>query len=155
MTESPITAYPNMPLDGVISLMENYAVKRVPVVDGGDNLLGIITRVDILKALRVVLEQNRKPDAAVSNRTDDDAIRREIIDKISRQPWAPQSSIRVSVDNGVVDIYGTILNEDFRKALITLIEETIASNHVRDHLVYLEPISGLYLAPDEDKRKKD
>lgn len=149
MTANPLTVNPDTPLDEVISLMENFGIKRVPVVDGGDNLQGIITRVDILKSLRCVLENNRTPGDSFGLMMGDDSVRKNILDKINGQPWAPQSNIRVSVKNGVVDIYGTILNESFRQALVTLIEETIESKNIRDHLVYIEPITGLYILPED------
>ncbi|RWT23321.1 hypothetical protein DN603_09485 [Raoultella planticola] len=154
MTSTPLTVYPDMPLDEVISLMEHHGIKRVPVVNAGNNLVGIITRVDIMKALRSILERNRTTVNMVESIADDESVKKEILDKISVQPWAPQSNIRVSVTNGVVDIYGIILDEDVRQALITLLEETIDRKHIRDHMVYIEPITGIYIAPEDKNEDK-
>ncbi|HHQ4779331.1 TPA: CBS domain-containing protein [Aeromonas veronii] len=145
MTPRPLTVSPETPLDEVINLMESNNIKRVPVVKA-DKLVGIITRVDILKALRKILVRDRTPENTGVKAVDDDSIKREIIDRIYNQPWAPKSSIRVTVTNGVVDIYGAILDENQRTALITLIEEVTGNNDIRDHLVFIEPITGLYMA---------
>lgn len=148
MTKTPLTVGPDTPLDEVISLMENYSVKRVPVTEEGE-LIGIITRVDILKTLRGILEKQRHPDQVLENTLDDESLKNKILDKLARQSWAPQNNIRVAVNQGVVDLYGTIHNEDLRSALITLVEQAIKSKQVRDHLVYIDPITGLYITPNE------
>lgn len=145
MTARPLTVSPETPLDEVISLMESNNIKRVPVVKA-DKLVGIITRVDILKALRTILVRDRTPENADGKAVDDDSIKNEIINRIYSQPWAPRSSIRVTVTHGVVDIYGAILDENLRTALITLIEEVTGNGDIRDHLVFIEPITGLYIA---------
>ncbi|WP_033135688.1 CBS domain-containing protein [Aeromonas finlandensis] len=139
MTTKPLTVTPEMPLDEVISLMESNKIKRVPVVREG-KLVGIITRADILKALRTILVRDHSPEHA-----DDYHIKKEIIHRIHNQHWAPKSRIRVNVTNGVVEIYGTILDENLRTALITLIEEVTGNCDVQDHLVFVEPITGLFL----------
>ncbi|EBU1124676.1 hypothetical protein CE665_26160 [Salmonella enterica subsp. enterica serovar Poona] len=152
MTPDPLTVTPDMPLDEIIGLMENNGIKRVPVVDVNDNLTGIITRVDILKALRTILKQNSNPDNARKLRGEDESVRKEILDKISHQSWAPRNTIRITVTNGFIDIYGTILNENIRQALIVLIEETTDSRYIRDHMVFIEPVTGLYITPDNKKQ---
>ncbi|EEP0997563.1 CBS domain-containing protein [Salmonella enterica] len=151
MTASPLTVCPDMPLDGVISLMENHGIKRVPVVDDSDNLTGIITRADILKALRSMLHRNPNPGNYRNLRSEDESVRKEILDKINCQPWAPRNTVRITVTNGVVDIYGTILNENIRQALIILIEETTDCKHIRDHLIFIEPVTGLYITAGDEK----
>ncbi|MBV8041534.1 CBS domain-containing protein [Pluralibacter sp.] len=146
MTPSPLTVGPEMPLDEVISLMETYGIKRMPVVDDAQ-LVGIITRVDILKALRTLLIHNRSPGNAVANKINDETMKQKIIDAMERESWAPKNNLRITVTHGVVDIYGTILDEDLRAAIITLVEEVTETRDIRDHLVFIEPITGLYITP--------
>lgn len=143
MTTRPFTVSPETPLDEVISLMESNNIKRVPVVKA-DKLVGIITRVDILKALRTILV--RDPESADEKNVDDDSMKKEIIERIRSQPWAPKSNIRITVKNGVVDIGGAIWDENIRAALITLIEEVTGNGDVRDHLVFIEPTTGFCIA---------
>jgi CBS domain-containing protein len=51
MTRKVITVPTDLPLDKVGEIMTRSRVNRVPVVDAEDNLVGIITREDLLRAL--------------------------------------------------------------------------------------------------------
>jgi CBS domain-containing protein len=50
MTPNPVTATEEMPVEDVVRLMDTHRFKRVPVVRGG-GLVGIISRVDLIRAL--------------------------------------------------------------------------------------------------------
>jgi acetoin utilization protein AcuB len=50
MTKNPLAAHPDMAVSEVRSIMEKEQIKRMPVLDKNDNLVGIITRKDLLKA---------------------------------------------------------------------------------------------------------
>jgi CBS domain-containing protein len=49
MTPSPVTVPASAPLPEVAALMTRRRLKRLPVVDGGGRLVGIVSRVDVLK----------------------------------------------------------------------------------------------------------
>lgn len=49
MTPNPITVEPQAPLSDVLYLLNRYQLSRLPVVEGGDKLVGIITRTDIIR----------------------------------------------------------------------------------------------------------
>jgi CBS domain-containing protein len=51
MTKDVISTPPDMPLQKVGDLMIRSKINRLPVVDNEDNLLGIITREDLLRSL--------------------------------------------------------------------------------------------------------
>ncbi len=53
MTANPMTVTPETPIATAADLMVEKRVNRLPVVDQDGQLLGIITREDLLKALRV------------------------------------------------------------------------------------------------------
>lgn len=148
MTANPLTVSPEAPLDEVISLMENHNIKRLPVVKA-DQLVGIVTRVDILKALHTIWVRDRDNESADKKKTDDESIKSEIIERVQSQPWAPKSNIRITVNNGVVDIDGVIWDENIRAALITLIEEVTGNGDIHDHLVFIEPITGFCIAKQD------
>lgn len=148
MTFKPLTVELNTPIDEVINLMEINNIKRVPVIDLG-RLVGIITRADILKALRAILTRNREQKKRHQGVVTDESISVEISERIYNQPWAPRSRIRISVEDGTVHIYGTILDENLRSAIITLIEEVTGSQNINDHLIFIEPITGLYIEPSQ------
>jgi len=49
MTPSPISANPSMDMPAVIDILQNNHLIRVPVIDGGGKLVGILARRDILR----------------------------------------------------------------------------------------------------------
>lgn len=51
MTRKPITIKPNQSVSDAAELMDEHKIKRLPVVDEKGNLIGIITRGDIIGAL--------------------------------------------------------------------------------------------------------
>ncbi|ESA37453.1 membrane protein [Leptolyngbya sp. Heron Island J] len=52
MTANPITVAPDMPIAKAANFMIEKRVNRLPVIDNQGQLVGIITREDLLKALR-------------------------------------------------------------------------------------------------------
>lgn len=51
MTPSPVTVHPEDPLERVVELMLGRQLKRLPVVDHEGRLVGMVSRVDVLRAL--------------------------------------------------------------------------------------------------------
>jgi osmotically-inducible protein OsmY len=51
----------------------------------------------------------------------------------------------VRVKDGAVELYGTITDERERTALRVLAENQPAVTAVRDHLVWIEPVSGFVI----------
>lgn len=52
MTKGPLaTVRPESPVEEVVQLMERARVRRLPVVDGSDRLVGIIALADIVRGL--------------------------------------------------------------------------------------------------------
>jgi len=52
MTPDPITATPDMPISEAAHRMIERRINRLPVVDANQQLIGIITRNDLVRALR-------------------------------------------------------------------------------------------------------
>jgi len=87
------------------------------------------------------------PAGAVS----DAEIRRRILAEIDKQPWAPAVGIDAVVENGIVELRGTILDERERMALRVVAENVPGVKQVRDHLIWVEPMSGMVIdAPVSD-----
>lgn len=68
MTPAPVKCHPNDDVDKALQLMEDCQVRRIPVVDEGDKLVGIIAQADIANRLhkkkktgRIVEEISRPP----------------------------------------------------------------------------------------------
>ncbi len=142
MTSGPITASPETPLDEVVALMEKHSVKRLPVVDDG-RVVGIISRSNLLHALASLVTGT--PRSAVGDYT----IRDRILHSYAQQDWGSIGSLDVIVRDGVVDLWGVILDERQRAAMIVLVENVPGVKLVRDHLAWVDPVSGISFGPQE------
>jgi CBS domain-containing protein len=143
MTEDVISVAHDATLESVVDLMEQHRIKRVGVTRDG-RVVGVVSRSDLLRAL-VGRARTDLPTA-----TDDRSVRAAILDALDKQSWAPMTTLNVTVSQGVVDLWGTITNDDERRAICVLAENTAGAKAVHDHLVYVEPYSGTVIeAPDE------
>ena len=136
------TATEDSPLEAVVALMERHRIKRVPVMHSG-KVVGIICRANLLRALASVLGE-MKPAT-----TDDVSIRRRIYAELERQRWAPINLVDIQVRNGVVHLWGTLLDERHRPAIRVVVENTPGVRQIEDHLAWIEPMSGICIPVPE------
>jgi CBS domain-containing protein len=143
MTEDVLSIAQDAPLEDVVETMEKRRIKRLPVTADG-RVIGVVSRADLLRAL-IGRVRNTQPPA-----TDDRGIRTAILDALEAQPWAPMTTLNVTVADGVADVWGTITNEPERHAIRVVVENTAGVKSIHDHLVYIEPYTGTVIeAPDE------
>src|SRR6202043_2161252 len=143
MTLAPCTVTEDATLEDVVQLMEQKNVKRLPVLRG-DQLVGIVTRSNLLQAVAELAREVPDPTA------DDDHIRNHIIASIEKTDWGP-FGLGVIVRNGNVHLSGVITNEHSRQAAIVAAENVSGVRKVHDHLCWVEPTSGTYLNSQEDE----
>lgn len=140
MTEKVVSVDETTPVAEIVRLMETRRIKRVPVRRGG-KLVGIVSRANLLHVLgRVVAEV--KP---VSK--DDADIRTRVLAELAKQPWSPATGVNVIVRDGIVELKGAIFDERERAALRVCAENIPGVKAVRDHLVWIDPISGTAIDP--------
>jgi CBS-domain-containing membrane protein len=109
MTAHVITARPDTPLHEIAALMEKHAIKRVPIVADG-KLAGIVSRANLVQAVASApMELKIAPS--------DESIRERLMAHLERQPWAHTHQLNVTVNNGVVDIWGVTFSESERDAI--------------------------------------
>jgi hypothetical protein len=73
---------------------------------------------------------------------------------LAKVAWAPRDGLAITVENGVVDLNGVILDEKEREALRVVAENVPGVRAVEDHLVWVEPVSGTVIdAPGETQAK--
>jgi CBS domain-containing protein len=143
MTRDVISVNADAPVTDIVELMEEHRVKRVPVIDG-DRVVGVVSRADLLRALSVTARG--RAQAAPDDRT----IRESILDTLAHESWAPKTTLNVTVVNGVVDLWGTISNDQERRAICVIAENTPGVSKVIDHLVFVEAYTGTVIeAPPE------
>ncbi|HUB10382.1 MAG TPA: CBS domain-containing protein [Acetobacteraceae bacterium] len=144
MTQDVVTVAADAPLEEVVETMERHRVKRVPVTENS-RVIGVVSRADLLRAL-VVAERRDRPIA-----TDDRSIRAAILDALDKQSWTPLTTLNVTVADRVVDLWGTITNEEERRAICVLAENTPGVQQVNDHMVFVEPYSGTVIDGPADR----
>jgi len=142
MTPDVHTVGETAALEDIVELMERKRIKRVPVMCG-DQVVGIITRSNLMQAM-VSLAREAPPPAA-----DDAAIRARLLAEIDQQQWAPAATVNVVVRDGVVEFWGLIVDERQRDALKVAAENIPGVKAVKDHLVWIEPSSGVVIEPQE------
>jgi CBS domain-containing protein len=145
MTTDLITVAGDTPLDEVVGLMERRRIKRVPVLDG-DVLIGVVSRADLLRSLLQAIETHH------SEKRGDDEILEQILAELANAAWVPRDGLSISVKDGVVDLNGVILEEKEREALRVVAENVPGVKAVEDHLVWIEPMSGTVIEPQQDQR---
>ena len=129
MTQSVITVTEDTPLVDIADLMEQHRIKRIPI-ERDDVLVGVVSRADLLKAL-----VERCAMAAPAEPTDQ-AIGEQVIAELNRQPWGFMGAGRVTVADGVVHLWGTVLSERERRAARVAAEGVRGVKDVIDHLTW-------------------
>jgi hypothetical protein len=145
MTAEPQTITEETPLDEIVLVMEKKRIKRLPVVRGRE-VVGIVSRANLVHALVSLAPETE--DTIPS----DASIRQRILAEIDRQPWGPRNLVNVIVRNGNVELWGTIFDERDRQALRVVAENVPGVKQIHDHLVWVEPMSGLTFDPPDRER---
>ena len=125
MTPDLVTVGPEAALDEVTRLLEEKAIRRLPVVDDG-RLLGVVSRADLLKA---ILAPAPTPEDGES--LSDDALRQEILRRLRMQPWVDRHFLHVAVQHGEVRITGFARSPAVGQGLHALAEEVPGVRAVR------------------------
>lgn len=137
MTREVVTVSLETPAPEVVDQMERHQVKRVPVLRDG-KVVGIISRANLLRGLA------RLADATPEIVASDSVIREQIMNELDRQSWGPVP-VDISVRSGIVHLRGAILDERLRDALRVACRNVPGVKDVKDHLVLVEPMSGMVL----------
>ena len=140
MTRDVQTVDENAALEDIIELMERHRIKRVPVMSGAA-LVGIVTRSNLMRAMVSIA---RVTPASASPK-DDGAIRNQILAEMDAQSWAPVASLDVVVRDGVAELFGVITDERQRDAVKVAGENVAGVKSVKDHLCWIDPVSGVAL----------
>jgi CBS domain-containing protein len=132
MTSNVVTVKPDDTVEQAARLMYHLQVKRLPVVDAGGHLVGIVSRADLLTVFD-------RPDGE---------IRAEIVnDVILHEFLIDPALFAVTVADGVVTIQGTPETADLGRNLMNRIRHVTGVVAVRDELNWPPPersVAGLY-----------
>jgi CBS domain-containing protein len=128
MTRDVKTADPEAPLYEIADLFEEEHIKRVPIVSNGGDLVGIVSRANIIQAVA-----SARPKLEIS--PSDATIRKKLMDELKKQPWSHVHRLNVTVTAGVVDLWGFVESEKERQAITVAAETTSGVTGVNDHLM--------------------
>jgi CBS domain-containing protein len=140
MTAPIVSVTPDTDLAEIVALMESRRIKRIPVLENG-RIAGIVTRADLVRALERLLPRVDTPAAA------DAELRRRLLASLAEQTWARRIPLRVKVRQGMVELDGVVIDRRERQGLRVLAENTPGVRGVIDHLVWIEPNSGIPVDP--------
>jgi CBS domain-containing protein len=141
MTSDVITVSEDTPAVDVVALMEQHRIKRVPVTRGGKPV-GIVSRADLLAVLGRILAAGEGVSAS------DDQIREGLIALLEKQGWVPRAGLQITVNAGTVTLEGVIYDDRERQALCVAAETVPGVRKVEDHLVWVEPTTGMTIGGD-------
>ena len=127
MTSDVVTAMPQTPLHAIATLLEEHRIKRVPIVGEDGNLIGIVSRANLIQ---VVASARPKLEMTLPDST----IRQRLLSELKKQSWAHTHNLSVTVTNGVVDLWGYAQSDEERKAIRVVAEDIPGVVAVNDHL---------------------
>jgi CBS domain-containing protein len=128
-------------LEAVVKLMEHRHVKRLPVLRD-DRVVGIVSRADVMDAFIERAHYQAGP-------ADDATVRERILAALAHVPWAPH--VEVKVHDGIAELSAVITDERERNAVIVAVENVGGVKAVHDHMVWVEPMSGVAIPSAEDE----
>jgi CBS domain-containing protein len=121
MTSPAVTVTPDDTIERAARLMYTRKVKRLPVVDANDHLLGIVSRADLL---------------SVYDRPDRD-IRQEILDQMFRHDLSTDpTAFTITVKDGIVTLAGVAETSEFGHDIVQRVRHVQGVVAVRDRLDY-------------------
>jgi len=121
MTAPAVTVRPDTPLVAAAERLEQHRITRLPVVDQGGKLLGIVTRCDLVRALTLP----------------DDQIAHEIlVDVFDRYLQTDPAMVHVLVQDGVVTLNGEVAERSMIDYAVRRTRLADGVIDVREHLSY-------------------
>jgi len=131
MTKNVRAAHPDTPLSEIADLFEEQHIKRIPIVNEGGDLVGIVSRANIVQAFATA-----RPTLEIS--APDAMIRERLIAELRKHSWSHLHKLNVIVSNGVVDLWGFAESELERQAIRIAAESIPGVTAVNDHLTRAE-----------------
>lgn len=121
MTAPAVTIGPDESVAAAAKLIESRRVKRLPVVDGEGNLLGIVSRRDLMKT-------HLRPDGDIRADIAEHVLRRSL--------WLDPTAVSVDVRDGVAELGGQVDRRTTATFAVRLAEGVPGVVAVVDHICW-------------------
>jgi len=136
MTPSIVSVKDDARLADVATTLERNRIKRVPVMRG-DKMVGIISRSNLLQALAAAGTPEAKAPAS------DRSLREAVLAVFRKQPWTPDLTLNVTVQDGKVSLYGLVASDEERRALTVAAEEVAGAGKVDNQLTVSKGVRAM------------
>jgi CBS domain-containing protein len=133
MTRNVISVTTDTPLKDIAEVLERNSIKRVPVLASG-RLVGIITRSNLIQVLATTRDEIQQP-------LSDSAIRTSLLSHLKEEPWSDTWQLNVTVNDGVVDIWGICRSDTERDAVRIAATNIPGVRAVNNHLCMERPFA--------------
>lgn len=130
MSSPVISVGENAPLEKIALLLEKHRVKRVPVLRAGQ-LVGIVSRADLVRRLAIA-RPGKAP--AAGNRS----LRQRMLKSLA-DAGVDATYLNVSVESGVLHVWGGVKSEAEKQALRVAAEGIPGVRKIEDHTFVMPP----------------
>lgn len=136
MTKEVVTIDEQEPLDRIAMVLEERGIKRTPVMRNG-KIIGIVSRANLLRSLAAKKTSEFAPS--------DGQIRAAILATAAENAAIRVVLVDVTVDDGVVHLWGNTASEAERDAFRVVAENTMGVKEVQNHIRVLPRSNVSYL----------
>ena len=138
MTKPVVCVEEDTPLGDVARLMLDTGIKRVPV-RRGSAVVGIVSRVDLVRALISQQSGNQASAVACFPMHADDQLRRDVESAVHGRSWSLARRADVVVQDGIAHLWGVVPSDLVRQAYRIAAENVPGVKAVQSHMHVVTP----------------
>lgn len=138
MTKPVVCVEEDTPLSDVARLMLDTGIKRVPV-RRGSAVVGIVSRVDLVRALISQRSGNQASAVACLPMHADDQLRRDVESAVRGRSWSLARRADVVVQDGIAHLWGVVPSDLVRQAYRIAAENVPGVKAVQSHMHVVTP----------------
>jgi len=138
MTKPVVCVEEDTPLDDIARLMVDTGVKRVPV-RRGSAVVGIVSRIDLVRALISRQSGNQASPVACFPMHADDRLRSDVESAVRGRSWSLAQRADVVVQDGVAHLWGVVPSDLVRQAYRVAAENVPGVKAVQSHMHVVPP----------------
>jgi CBS domain-containing protein len=138
MTKPVVCVEEDTPVGDIARLMLDTGIKRVPV-RRGSAVVGIVSRIDLMRALISHQSDNRAVAGTCFPVQADDQLRRDVESAVRGRSWSLARRADVVVQDGVAHLWGVVPSDLVRQAYRVAAENVPGVKAVQSHMHIVPP----------------